>query len=192
MKTPIFVTGNTHKVEALKYWLGYELPHKAIDIEELQELDSELVVRHKAIEAFAIIKKPVLIEDVSLVYNALGRLPGTFVKWFIGEMTLESGCRLLDGFADKTAVAQVTYAYYDGSKMHIFEGRVNGVIADHPKGTNGHGWDPIFKPEGSKKTYAEMEGEEIKKFSVRQKAVIELKVFLDSAVDSHRSGSLRG
>lgn len=179
MKDVVFVTDNAAKVAALTNWLGYELPHQNIDLDELQELDSTLIVTHKAKEAFKHIGKPVLIEDVSLSFRALGRLPGGYIKWFIKELTLEGCCRLLDSFKDRFATAQVTYAYYAGDSIHIFEGVVHGSIAQNPKGEYGFGWDPIFIPHGSSLTYAEMDETVLPNYAVRPKAVAKLKTFLD-------------
>ncbi|MDB5182745.1 MAG: Ham1 family protein [Candidatus Saccharibacteria bacterium] len=176
---PIFVTGNKGKVDAVKKWLGYELPHEDIDLEELQELDARVVVEHKARQAYEILKKPVLIDDTSLIFNALGRLPGTLIKWFLSELDLEKCCRLLDSFDDRTATARVMLGLFDGHEMHIFDAEVPGSIAQHPKGDGGFGWNSIFIPKGSEKTYAEMDDKDLDIYAVRKKTVTQLKTYLD-------------
>lgn len=174
-----FITGNQHKVEALEHWLGRKLAHTKIDIEELQVLDPHLVAEHKAQEAFKILGKPVLVEDTSLTINALGRLPGVFIKWFLEEIGSDNICKMLKEFDDKSATARVLYVIYDGNDIQIFEGQVKGTIPHEPKGNNGFGWDSIFIPDGSIKTYAEMSHNDLGKFSVRNKAVLKLKTYLD-------------
>ncbi len=146
---PTFITGNQNKVNYLSTTVGIDLPHQKIDLDEIQSVDPLVVVEHKAKQAYAILKTPVLIEDTSLSFNALDGLPGTFVKFFVeANDGLENMCRMLDGFSDRSAYASIVYAYYDGENLKIFSGRLNGTIADHPRGNGGYGWDALFEPEG--------------------------------------------
>jgi XTP/dITP diphosphohydrolase len=63
--------------------------------------------------------------------------------------------------------------------MEFFEGKVKGQIADKPRGASGFGWNPIFIPDGSDKTYAEMDDEETERFSLRTTTVYpKMKTFL--------------
>jgi len=161
-KSPIYITGNQNKADYLARILGIELEHHKLDLDEIQSIDPEEVVIHKVKQAYAILQKPVLIEDTSLFFNALDGLPGPFVKFFV---TAKDGqnimCRMLDGFEDRTAYASAIYAYYDGETMRIFTGRLNGVIADSPRGGGGYGWDGVFEPEGyGGRTRAELSPEE--------------------------------
>ena len=57
----------------------------------------------------------------------------------------------------------------DGEKVHCFEGEVLGEIVA-PRGDNGFGWDSIFQPNGSQKTFGEMTFTEKQSFSMREKA----------------------
>lgn len=161
-KHPLFITGNQNKADYLARILGIELEHHKLDLDEIQSMNPEEIIEHKVKQAYAIVKKPVLVEDTSLFFNALDGLPGPFVKFFV---TAESGqtimCRMLDGFDDRTAYASAMYAYYDGEAMYTFVGRLNGTIADSPRGGGGYGWDGIFEPEGyGGKTRAELSPEE--------------------------------
>jgi non-canonical purine NTP pyrophosphatase (RdgB/HAM1 family) len=149
MKHPIFITGNQNEVDYLSRTLGIELEHQKIDLDEIQSVDPGVVAEHKVRQAYDIIKKPVLIEDTSLSFNALDGLPGTLIKFFVvADNGLENMCRILDGFDDRSAYASVVYSYYDGKEIHAFTGRLNGTIADHPRGNGGYGWDKVFIPEG--------------------------------------------
>lgn len=162
MKKPIFVTGNLNKVAYLQQSLDVELEHHHLDLDEIQSADPKVVAEHKARQAYAIIKKPVLIEDTSAGFTALGGLPGPFMKFFVNlEDGLEKLCRIADGIGDRSAYAVGIYAYYDGSDLAIFEGRLNGQIAQHPRGENGFGWDKVFEPDGyGGRTRAELDAEE--------------------------------
>jgi XTP/dITP diphosphohydrolase len=63
---------------------------------------------------------------------------------------------------------------------HLFEGICNGTITTVKAGTNGFGYDPVFIPDGSTKTFAEMTMEEKSTFSHRKKALEKLIAFLNS------------
>lgn len=146
---PIFISGNRNKVKYLSETVGMELPHQKIDLDEIQSPDPVVVAEHKVRQAYDIIKKPVLIEDTCLAFNALNGLPGTFVKFFAeSENGLENMCRMLDGFKDRTAFASALYGYYDGTTLMTFSGGLKGKIAQHPRGEGGYGWDQIFEADG--------------------------------------------
>lgn len=146
---PVFITGNQDKVDYMKKILDIELEHHNLSLDEIQSADPHKVIEHKVRQAYEILKKPVLVDDTCLVFNALNGLPGPFIKYFReAENGLENLCRMLDGFDDRSAYGSVTYGYYDGTTLHFIEGRLDGMIADHPRGTGGYGWDSIFEPEG--------------------------------------------
>lgn len=172
-----FITGNLQKVEWFNKYIGLPIKHHNFDLTEIQSLDVREVVKHKAIEAYKQIGKPVLVEDTSLTFNALGRLPGPFIKWFLEEIGNEGLCRSLDAYEDKSAFVEVVYALYDGKIMKLFEGKMNGTITKHPQG-EGHGWIPIFIPEGCTTTWGEMSEEEQDKTALRKKIIKELKTYL--------------
>ncbi len=159
---PVFITGNQNKVEYLSKTIGMNLPHQKLDLDEIQSPDPKVVIEHKVKQAYAAIQAPVLVEDTSLGFTALHGLPGPFIKYFVdAEDGLETLCRMLDGFSDRTARATVIYGYYDGERLEYIEGGMNGTISDHPKGTGGYGWDQIFEPEGySGLTRAELNPEQ--------------------------------
>lgn len=148
-KRPIFVTGNQDKVNYLSKTLGLQLEHHKLDLDEIQSPDPQVVIEHKVKQAYDILKQPVLVEDTSLGFNALDGLPGTFMKFFVNSKDgLEHLCRMLDGFEDRSAYASAVYGYFDGEMLKFFSGRLDGIITDHPRGTGGYGWDPIFEPIG--------------------------------------------
>lgn len=175
-----FITGNQNKVEHLARWLGQPVNHHKVDLDELQSLDPHVVADHKVRQAYDILKQPTLIEDVSLTFEAMGRLPGTYIKAFLEELGTDGLCKLADGLAHRRAYATVLYALYDGKNVHYFEHVVKGTVPPEPRGKHGFGWDPIFIPDGSDKTYGEMgDTEELRPLSVRAIAVEKLRAFLD-------------
>lgn len=148
---PTFISGNQDKIDYLSKALGFVLEHKKIDLDEIQSVDPRAVIEHKVRQAYGIIKKPILVEDVSLRFNALDGLPGPFVKFFVeAQDGLVNMCRMLDGFDDRSASGSVIYGYFDGNNLKYFEGRIEGSIVRGPKGDGGFGWDKIFAPDGYK------------------------------------------
>ena len=78
-KTISFVTGNANKVAEFQAILGSDFPHKIVplklELPEYQGLPEEICIE-KCRKAAELVKSPVLIEDTSLCFNALGGLPG--------------------------------------------------------------------------------------------------------------------
>ncbi|MGI8419370.1 MAG: non-canonical purine NTP pyrophosphatase [Candidatus Levyibacteriota bacterium] len=177
MKKLTYITGNKNKLEHFLRYADFPIEHVDLDLVEIQSLDVNKIIDHKAKEAFNIIKKPILIEDVSLSFNALGNLPGPLIKWFLEAIGTEGLCHLLNNYSDRSAVASVTFAFYDGFTMKTFYGEMHGKIADHPLG-NGFGWTPIFIPKGYNKSYGEMTLEEQHKTSMRRIAVEKINKYI--------------
>lgn len=173
-----FITGNIGKVNEVSRYLGIPLEHKSLNLDEIQSLDLEEIVKDKAERAFREVGGPVLVEDVSFVFNALGKLPGPLIKWFLKELGNVGLCRLLDG-KDRRCVATVCYGYHDGTSVRLFSGSMAGSVAEAPRGENSFGWAPIFIPEGFDKTYAELTNEEQAPIAMRNKALSKLHAILE-------------
>jgi non-canonical purine NTP pyrophosphatase (RdgB/HAM1 family) len=158
MNRVVFVTGNAHKAKYLSELLGIDIAHEHIELEEIQSMSLTEITQYKARQAFGVIGRPVLVEDIGLFFTALDGLPGPFVKYFVNSHDgLENMCRMLDGFTDRRAVARSVFALYDGHELTLLEGALEGTIAEHPRGEGGFGWDAIFCPEGyDGKTRAEL------------------------------------
>jgi non-canonical purine NTP pyrophosphatase (RdgB/HAM1 family) len=176
---PIYVTGNLDKLRELKKYLNIELEHHKLNLEEIQSLELSKVVEHKAKLAYEIIGKPILIEDTTLTFHALGKLPGTLVKWFLAELGNDGLCRLLDNHSDRSATATVMFALYDAASLETFTGAVEGSIAESPRGES-FGWNTIFIPDGQHKTWGEMNSVEQTATSMRKIALTKLKKHLES------------
>ena len=57
----------------------------------------------------------VMVEDTSLCFNAMGGLPGPYIKWFLQKLGHEGLNKMLAGFEDKTGYAQCIFAYSPGA-----------------------------------------------------------------------------
>lgn len=180
MESLTFITGNQNKADRMKKYLNREISHKSVDLPEIQSLNLHGVVDAKVREAFKHVGTPVIVEDVSLQFTAMGELPGPLIKWFLKELKNEGLCRLLDGYASRAAVARVCFGYYDGNEVRFFDHEVPGTIAPMPRGESLFGWDPTFVPDGWEKTWAEMTDEETAKISMRRPALKKLEAFLNA------------
>jgi len=174
-----FVTGNEKKVAELNRILGAQFAHKKIDVPEIQSLDLEEVVIAKAKAAYAVLGTPVLVEDTALTFTALGKLPGTFIKFFAEELEYAGLCDLLAGKKDRSAVVRACIALYDGEAMKTFMGECDGTIAYLPHQGEGFGFDCIFIPEGYSKTWSEMDNEVKDQMSHRSRALQKLALYLE-------------
>jgi|SRR3989338_583957 len=176
-----FITGNQKKADYLAKYLGFPVDHVKLDLDEIQSLDLKEIVEHKVRQAYEKIKKPVIVEDVSLEFAALGRLPGTFIKFFVDEVPFENICSMIDGKTRK-ATARCVFGYFDGQELKLFEGGLDGEIATTPSGENGYGWDKIFIPQGYTVTRASLEEKDDQKTYLQIKPFEKLKEFLESKV----------
>src|SRR3990167_8277741 len=148
MKKITFITGNQGKADFMAKFLDFKIPHQKLNLDEIQSLDLHEITEHKARQAYQKIKSPVLVEDVSFVYEALGKLPGPFIKWFLEPLGEAGVCDLVSRFENRRAT--------------------------------GYGWDFIFIPDGTTKTYGEMNDEEKERFSLRTTTVYpQIKQFLE-------------
>jgi len=186
MKDLVFITGNQHKADYLAKWLGIPIPHQKTSVDELQSLDLREIVEHKARGAYAIVQKPVLVEDIALTFHAMGKLPGPLIKWFLEELKPEGLAKIIQPFSDKTATASIMYGLYDGKELHTFEAHVEGTIASEPRVSDSAGWNTttswnsVFIPNGQAKTYGEMSDEELKPISHRALAIEKLRAYLQT------------
>lgn len=170
-----FITGNADKLAEVERLLGRSLAHATLTLEEIQALDLDSVARHKARQAYALLQRPVLVEDTGLAFAAWNGLPGALVKWFLTSLGAAGLCRLLQGEPNRAATATTVFVYCDDVQLRVFSGTIDGVITGKPQGNGGFGWDAIFQPCGSERTFAEMTPKEKDRFSMRRLAVEQLR-----------------
>jgi non-canonical purine NTP pyrophosphatase (RdgB/HAM1 family) len=176
---PLFVSSNAGKAREVAAILGFALERLEADVPEIQALDVSEVVREKAIAAFALAGRPVLVEDTGLYIAALQGLPGALVKWFLATIGPAGICAMLPAGAPRTAFARTAVALHDGNDVTILSGQVPGEIVSSPRGTNGFGWDPIFLPDGASGTFAELSQREKNRFSMRRVALEQVRGLLE-------------
>lgn len=179
-----FATGNNKKLQEVVAILahGETLPFKVdaikLDLPELQgELDD--IAKEKCRLAAKEVNGAVMVEDTCLCFNAYKGLPGPYIKWFLQKLGHDGLNKMLDGFDDRTAYAQCTFAYTPGPEYEpiVFIGKTPGRIVA-ARGPPDFGWDPIFQPDGFEETYAEMDKNVKNTISHRYRALDALRKYL--------------
>lgn len=179
----VVVTTNQGKLKEINKILGINHQVSKINVPEIQSLNLDEVISSKAKAAYEILKKPVLVTDVSLEIEALGGLPGPLVKYFISSLGVQKTVNLLNGKSTKAKVTDAV-AIYDGKTLKIFKGTIHGHLARKSRGAGRYafGFDVLFIPAGSQKTFAEMSTAEKNKISHRAKALKKLKKYLEPVI----------
>ncbi len=178
MKDITFITGNKGKARQLEDYLNTKVVNKNLELFEIQSLNVEEVIHQKLNDAYAQIMSPIIVDDVSLVITAMGKLPGPFIKYFLEELGTDGICKMVALSNEKKAIAKVCIGYKDSKGMRIFSGEIKGVIANEPKGEGGFGWDSLFIPDGYTQTRASMSDADYDATSPRKTALNKLEKYL--------------
>ena len=173
----VIVTTNENKLAEINEILGTTHQVSKIKIHEIQSLDLDEVITYKAKEAYKKIKKPVLVEDISLEIKELCGLPGTFVKYFLNTVGTEGTVKMVGNAKTDTKVT-AALALYDGKNLKIFKGIVYGTLSKKNRGPYGFGFDKIFIPKGYRQTFAQMPPALKNKISHRALALKKVKIYL--------------
>lgn len=175
-----FGTTNKGKINEARAILKRDIIGTSLEIDEIQSLDPILVASKKAREYFRELKMPVFIEDIGLSFSALNGLPGTYINDFYDALGNQGLIDLLKEENNRKASAICTICFIDKAEIeHIFQGEIAGTISTKLRGDLGWGWDPIFIPDGSEKTFGEMEMDEKNKYSMRGLSFEKFKKYLD-------------
>lgn len=178
----LFVSKNKYKqIEVARFLGGLNIEAEANDLEiqELQTIDTESLVKDKATRAFSILGRPLFVEHTGLYLDALNGFPGGLTQIFWDTLKKE---RFSDLFASAiNQVKAVTYVgYVDGRRVHLFRGEVAGHIVSPPRVDYGFQWDCVFQPIGFQKTFSEM-GEMKSEISMRSIALLKLRDHLEKS-----------
>jgi len=167
MIRPIFITGSLKKKEEVnKILTKFSIENVKLDLEEFQSLDIYKIARDKAKQAYKLLKKPVVIEDVAFYIEELNCFPGPLIKWMLSSMEDKGIYEISKSFKNKHALTRCVVCYFDGGKFSFFTGDVKGKIVD-PKNRKAFGFDSIFMPKGMNETYSEISKEEKNSYSHR-------------------------
>lgn len=191
MNKLIFATNNQHKVDEIRIVLGnifdiITLREAGIDIDIPEPHDSlEANAKEKSFTIFTLTKQNCFSEDTGLEVDALHGEPGVKSARYAGEgRSFEANIdKLLDNMKtldNRAARFRTVISLILNGEEKQFEGICEGIILKERRGINGFGYDPVFVPDGSNKTFAEMNMEEKSYFSHRKRAMIKLIDFLQT------------
>lgn len=178
----IFATNNPAKLREVREILGdrwnvlslsdigcnEDLPETASTLQGNAEMKARYVADRYGIDCFA--------DDTGLLVDALGGQPGVFSARYAGEghdseANMQLLLKNLHGIDNRKARFVTVIALTEGSSMKIFKGECCGEITLQRHGNDGFGYDPIFLPEGSTRTFAEMSHDEKNSVSHRGRAM---------------------
>ena len=126
-----------------------------IHLVEIQSDSLEEIAREKAKTAFAKVRRQVIVEDDGLFIDSLGGFPGQYSSFVLRTIGNDGILKLLAGSAKRSAYFCSLIAFYNGIILSISDGRVDGRISDRVT-EGGWGYDPIFVPDGTDLTFAEL------------------------------------
>lgn len=185
----LFATQNMHKRDEVQALLG-----GGIVVTSLAELDYReyLAETHATLEENALEKAMFInkrfgmdcfAEDTGLEVESLHGAPGVYSARYAGEgKRTEDNIQLLlqnlNGKSNRKARFRTVICLFMRQQPYYFEGLVNGSIAHIAAGESGFGYDPVFIPEGSDRTFAEMSGDEKNAVSHRRRALEKMIEFL--------------
>ena len=190
MDSIIFATNNENKVVEIRAVLGKKfniitLKEAGIDIDIPEPHDTlEANATEKSKTIFNLTNKNCFSEDTGLEVEALHGKPGVKSARYAGEeRSFDDNIDMLlinlKPFDNKKARFRTVISLILDCKEYFFEGICTGKIISERKGNNGFGYDPVFIPDGSDNTFAEMDMDKKNKFSHRKKAMEKLINFLN-------------
>jgi len=112
-----------------------------------------------------------VIDDSGLFIKGLKDFPGVYSKFVFFSIGNSGVLKLMEGRDHRDAVFRTALMFCRNNRTYYFEGDCGGRIAKEERGTHGFGYDPIFIPDGSDSTFAEMETDMKNKFSHRGEAL---------------------
>lgn len=189
MQTIIFASNNENKIKELNTIFKdsfsiISLKQAGINTDIPEPFDTlHENAETKAKTIFELTKQNCFSEDTGLEVETLLGEPGAKSARYAGEQKNDADNinKLLFNLKDKAnrrARFRTVMHLIFNSKEYVFEGICEGEIVEQPIGAFGFGYDPIFKPNGSDKTFAQMNMEEKNLFSHRKKAALQLIDFL--------------
>lgn len=186
MSVIVFATNNAHKLAEVRRMTGTAIEIKSLadigcfddiaetgtTLEENAALKARYVSEHYGVDCFA--------DDTGLEVDALGGAPGVYSARYAGEdrNSAANMAKLLGemaGKTERTARFRTVIALSRGGEITCVEGKVEGTIAEEPRGEGGFGYDPVFLPyEAPGLSFAQMTADAKNAISHRGRAMTEL------------------
>jgi XTP/dITP diphosphohydrolase len=168
MKKIVFATHNAHKLEEVRMILKdkfnvvglsdlgcfEEIPETAETLEENALAKARFVFEKYGLACFA--------DDTGLEVDTLNGKPGIYSARYAGEPSnsfnnVRKILKEMDEMSNRKAQFRTVIALIEQGEATYFEGIIKGQIGREVKGNNGFGYDPVFIPEGSDLSFAQMD-----------------------------------
>ncbi|MCH5226992.1 MAG: RdgB/HAM1 family non-canonical purine NTP pyrophosphatase [Muribaculaceae bacterium] len=188
----VFATNNAHKLEEARAILK-----GSVNVLSLADIncDDDIPETADTLEGNALIKArwvkekygyDCFADDTGLMVDALNSAPGVYSARFAGDHCSPADniallLQKMEGEHDRSARFCTVVALIWKGREYLMEGEVKGRIAEGNCGDSGFGYDPVFIPENSSLSFAEMSPEAKNSISHRGRAMAKLARFFDSA-----------
>lgn len=166
-------TGNIHKFVEARQILSEDniaiAMLKKIKTVEIQDDDIENIAKAGVNDAFKKCKLPVAVEDAGLFIQALDGFPGPYSSYAFRTIGNDGILKLMENIQNRKAYFRSVVAFqrFKTETPICFKGEVEGRITSEKRGTQGFGFDPIFEPLNSQKTFSQMTTKEKNQLSHR-------------------------
>ncbi|HYF02408.1 MAG TPA: RdgB/HAM1 family non-canonical purine NTP pyrophosphatase [Patescibacteria group bacterium] len=184
--TILLATGNAYKIREITAVLKTVSPE--LTVYSFKDLAREIAMPEetgvtleenaflKAVGIFETTGVPCIADDTGLEIQALGGAPGVYSARFAGHEANDMDNRskvlgLLKDKENRTSKFRTVICFHDGIRTIFGEGEISGEILQEERGGNGFGYDSIFQPENSDRTFAEMDPDEKNSQSHRTRAL---------------------
>ena len=177
-KVVFFATGNIHKFNEVRNILsplGFAVAMLRMKGDEIQSDSIQQIAQNAASNAYKRTGLPIFVEDAGLFITALEGFPGPYAAYVFKTIHNKGILKLMQNEKNRQAEFQSVIVYIDSTikKPTLFLGVSKGIITQSERveqGKSGFGFDPIFQPNDSDKTFAEMTIDEKNGFSHRAMA----------------------
>lgn len=190
MTTLVFATHNPNKAEEINALMpeGYQVRSLAdVGFKDTVHEDQETLAGNalkKARTVYQATGQACFADDTGLEVDALNGAPGVYTARYAGESASDKAnvdklLSALEGVENRQGRFRTIIALiWDDGQEYLFEGIAEGVIQEESRGTEGFGYDPVFRPRGYDAAFAEMPQEQKNRISHRQKALTKMINFL--------------
>lgn len=187
----VFATRNINKIKEIRSLVPQKIELIGLDdigcYEDISE-EANTIEANAMLKATYVYEKygyNVFADDTGLEVLSLNGEPGVRSARYAGESkndiaNINKLLYNLKFHSNRNACFKTVIALILEGKKYSFEGNVHGSITSTPKGNNGFGYDSVFCPENSNKTFAEMELDEKNKISHRTKAIKKMLDFVQT------------
>jgi XTP/dITP diphosphohydrolase len=174
MKEIYFASSNYNKykeIESILDHYGIVSHFVKVSLQEIQSESVHRIARAKSTNAFEYLQKPVIIEDDGFYITSLKGFPGQYSSFVYKTLGNQGLLKLMENKRDRKACFLSVIAYNDGYTLKVFTGKTKGILSRLAT-YGGWGFDPIFVPKSTTKTFGELSQLNRKSvFSHRRKSI---------------------